>query len=155
MKILLAIDGSTASQEAVKAIVNRPWPAGAEVKVISVVELHLAPPPGSMLVPDSHYLKLLTAYQRAASEAVKRAEESILASNTKRKHPIRVETQVIIGYAKEAILDEAKNWNADLIVLGSHGYGGVKRLFLGSVSLAVASHAPCSVEIIRTIKESD
>lgn len=155
MKILLAIDGSPASQDAVKAIVSRPWPAGAEVKIISVVELHLTPPPGSMLVPDSHYLKLLTAYQRAASDAVKSAEESMLASNAERKHPIHVETQIINGYAKEAILDEAENWGADLIVLGSHGYEGVKRLFLGSVSLAVASHAPCSVEIIRTLEDSD
>jgi len=53
------------------------------------------------------------------------------------------------GHPKDKILDEAEQWGADLIVVGSHGYGAVRRLFLGSVSLAVAINAPCSVEIVR------
>jgi len=44
---------------------------------------------------------------------------------------------------------EAKDWDADLIILGSHGYTGFKRWLLGSVTQAVASHAPCSVEKVR------
>jgi nucleotide-binding universal stress UspA family protein len=47
------------------------------------------------------------------------------------------------------ILDEAEKWDADLIVLGSHGYSGWQRFLLGSVSHAVATHALCSVEIVR------
>jgi nucleotide-binding universal stress UspA family protein len=54
-----------------------------------------------------------------------------------------------VGSPKEAILDEAERWGADLIVVGSHGYGAIQRLFLGSVSLAVATNALCSVEIVR------
>ena len=53
------------------------------------------------------------------------------------------------GHPKDTILDEAERWGADLIVVGSHGYGAIKRLFLGSVSLAVATNAACSVEIVR------
>ena len=45
--------------------------------------------------------------------------------------------------------DEAARWQADLIVLGSHGFGVVKRRLLGSVAQAVALQAPCSVEIVR------
>jgi nucleotide-binding universal stress UspA family protein len=56
---------------------------------------------------------------------------------------------VVEGYPKEAILAEAERWGADLIVVGSHGYRGLTRLWLGSVSQAVASHAGCSVEIVR------
>ena len=53
------------------------------------------------------------------------------------------------GSAREVILDEAERWYADLIVLGSHGYSGWQRFLLGSVSHAVATHAHCSVEIVR------
>ncbi len=54
------------------------------------------------------------------------------------------------GHPKDVILEEAERWGADLIVVGSHGYGAIRRLFLGSVSLGVATGAPCSVEIVRS-----
>ena len=53
------------------------------------------------------------------------------------------------GAPRPVILDEAENWGADLIVMGSHGYGAWKRFLLGSVSQAVVSHAKCSVEVVR------
>jgi nucleotide-binding universal stress UspA family protein len=62
--------------------------------------------------------------------------------------------ELLKGHAREAIIEEAKNWEADLIVVGSHGYQGFKRLWLGSVSQAEASHAPCSVEIVRSRHQS-
>jgi nucleotide-binding universal stress UspA family protein len=62
---------------------------------------------------------------------------------------LQIETAVIEGDAKLVIIEEAEQWGADLIVVGCHGYGPVKRFLLGSVSLAVAVHAPCSVEIVR------
>ena len=52
--------------------------------------------------------------------------------------------------ARKAILDYAAEWNPDLIVLGSRDRRGIDRIILGSVSEAVARHAPCSVQIIRT-----
>jgi len=51
--------------------------------------------------------------------------------------------------ANEVILREAERWNADLIVVGSHGYGPIRRFLFGSVSAAVALNAKCSVEIVR------
>jgi nucleotide-binding universal stress UspA family protein len=50
---------------------------------------------------------------------------------------------------KERILKEADDWGANFVVVGSHGQGGLTRLLLGSVSEAVATHALCSVEVIR------
>jgi nucleotide-binding universal stress UspA family protein len=47
------------------------------------------------------------------------------------------------------IIDLAKSWTADLIVMGSHGRTGVSRLFLGSVAEDVLKDAPCSVEIVK------
>ena len=62
---------------------------------------------------------------------------------------LAVTTKVIEGSPKDAIVEEAANWGADLILMGSHGYGAAMRFLLGSVSHAVALHAPCSVEIVR------
>lgn len=56
-----------------------------------------------------------------------------------------VTVQVLAGSPQSVILEEAERWKADLIVVGSHGYGTWHRLVLGSVSQAVVSHAKCSV----------
>ena len=61
----------------------------------------------------------------------------------------QVRTHVIKGHAKEAILDEAERFGADLIMIGTHGYNALERAWLGSVSRAIAAHAGCSVEIVR------
>ncbi len=58
-------------------------------------------------------------------------------------------TEVLRGDPKEEITNAAARWLADLAVVGSHGRRGLKRLLLGSVSEAVARHAPCSVEVTR------
>ena len=60
-----------------------------------------------------------------------------------------VTTKAVPAAPKTAILDEAENWQADLLVVGSHGYPTWERLLLGSVSQAVVSHAKCSVEVVR------
>jgi nucleotide-binding universal stress UspA family protein len=66
-----------------------------------------------------------------------------------------IETMVVDGSPKEVIVEEAEKWDADLILIGSHGYGNVKRFMLGSVSQAVATHAPCSVQIVRACKVAE
>jgi nucleotide-binding universal stress UspA family protein len=53
------------------------------------------------------------------------------------------------GDPKSKIIDVAKEWKADLIVLGSHGRTGLERFLMGNVADSVARHADCSVEIVR------
>lgn len=143
MKILLAIDGSPCSDAAVAEVCQRPWPQGSEVRLITVDspmrdELLRGGSPG---VFDDINRQLRAAAQRCVDDA---------AALVRRNAPaLRVTSVLREGRPKDAILDEAENWQADLIVLGSHGYGAVRRLFLGSVSLAVMTNAPCSVEIVR------
>ena len=71
------------------------------------------------------------------------------ADRVRRAAGLPVSTALLEGSPKEAILDEAERWGADLIVVGSHGFGAVKRFLLGSVSHALALYAPCSVAIVR------
>jgi nucleotide-binding universal stress UspA family protein len=61
-----------------------------------------------------------------------------------------VSCEIVEGYIKDKILDIASHWPASLIVVGSHGRRGFGRVLLGSVSEAIARHAHCSVEIVKT-----
>lgn len=62
--------------------------------------------------------------------------------------PFEVETAVLSGEARFEILDELKAHPADLVVLGTHGRGGLDRLMLGSVAATIARKAPCSVLLV-------
>jgi nucleotide-binding universal stress UspA family protein len=146
MKILLATDGSDYSKAAVNSVAERPWPQGSEVKIISAMEVPFAPTTEAWVLPDSYYSELERVAREQAEAAVKDAVERIESGKAS---GLEVITKIISGSAREVILDEAERWDADLIVLGSHGYSGWQRFLLGSVSHAVATHAHCSVEIVR------
>ena len=143
MKLLLAIDNSECSAEAIKEVAKRPWPSKTTVRVISVVER--VPPPAAELWYDASG-SLKRVQQEMTKQAVELTEKT---SNTFKKKGLRVESVVREGDARSVIVDESRKWSADLIVLGSHGYSGIQRLLLGSVASSVANHAPCSVEIVR------
>jgi nucleotide-binding universal stress UspA family protein len=144
MKILLAIDGSECSMAAVDEVANRPWPPGSEVKVLSCVTVFIAAAPSPFVGMQPAYTEWKQAERQHLSSVVEDAAARIRASTH-----LKVETLIADGSPKEVIQEEAENWGADLIVLGSHGYGYVKGFLLGSVSQSVAAHSPCSVEIVR------
>ena len=147
MKILLAIDGSRFSDAAVAEVASRLWPADSEAKIISVAETPVVPVVETWVPPDNYYEVLEKAGEEQANAIIERAAKWIRRGQEDR---LRVTTEVIKGYPKHIIVEEADRWGADLIVVGSHGYRGLTRLWLGSVSRAVASHAKCSVEIVRS-----
>jgi nucleotide-binding universal stress UspA family protein len=146
MKILLATDGSDYSKAAVNSVAERTWPEGSEVKIVSATEIPNVPATEAWVLPGSYYAELDGAAKARAEAAVKEAAERIKAGPPP---GLKIITEVKNGHAKEVILDEAERWDADLIVLGSHGYSAWQRFLLGSVSHAVATHAHCSVEIVR------
>lgn len=155
MKILLAVDGSECSNAAVEEIANRPWPTGTEVQIISVIHLPFAPTPEIWALPNSYYSQLEKSGSEQADVVINTAALRLRESNEERETPLTLSSKAIVGHAEEIIIEVAKTWEADLIVLGSHGYGGFQRFLLGSVSQAVASHAPCSVEVVRQVSEKE
>jgi nucleotide-binding universal stress UspA family protein len=146
MRILVAIDGSEQSDAVVDDIARQYFPADSEVRVISVVE---APNLGDGVDMSLSAEIEKTARQRASS-AVEKAAAQLRADEG--NHKRNVTTDVLSGSPKRVILEEAESFGADLIVVGSHGHGMLDRFLLGSVSQAVALHAKCSVEIVRSPK---
>jgi nucleotide-binding universal stress UspA family protein len=147
-KILLATDGFEMAALAAKSVAERPWPAGTEVRVLSAVEMVLTTYQAALEPPfvnDEAMEVLREAAMQRAQNAVAAAEEIVASSSLKTSESI----SVLVNSPKQIILDEAQAWGADLIVVGSHGRRGISRFLLGSVSEAVATHAACSVEVIR------
>jgi nucleotide-binding universal stress UspA family protein len=144
MKILLAVDGSEVSQAATRALASQVRPEGAEVLVFEVVEPHIFSTPPQMAegyMPEQD--EILKEELQRAQESVKQASQTLNAAG------FRVNTRIVEGETRSAILDVAAEWRADLIVLGSHGRKGLERFLLGSVAEFIARHADCSVEIVR------
>ncbi len=146
MKILLAVDGSPCSDDAVEEIGRRPWPEGSSVKVLSAFELPLPASPEGWALPPNYFDELDQAVRTQAQSIVKRASEKL---RTMLDETIKLESEFLAGPPRMVIIDEAESWGADLIVVGSHGYGRWERFLLGSVSQSVVSHAKCSVEVVR------
>ena len=144
MRILLAVDGSRYSEEAVRSIAGRPWPEGTMIRVLHSI------PIVSVLPPVGDFTGTATDVLTADADSRKDAETLVAAVAAKlRTAGLTVETAIAEGDARSAILDQAKQWSSDMIVVGSHGHTGIMRLLLGSVAQSVVAHAPCSVEVIR------
>jgi nucleotide-binding universal stress UspA family protein len=138
MKILLAIDDSKFSEAAAQAVIARHKLQGLEVRV-----LHAAEPPTLLTAPEmAEYIPPRESAEEAKALVAK-------AAGALRSAGVNVTTAIAQGDPKSIILDDAKTWGADLIILGSHGRKGLDRFLVGSVSEAVLRHAHCSVEIVR------
>ena len=147
MRILLATDGSEYSEAAVDEIASWPFPADRAGGPLFFCIFGFFPP---MAGGGVGFLSFYGAERTAGAAArtggkKKRGRQSGGAESRK----FKVTTGVFAGSPKSVILEEAEAFNADLIVVGSHGHGGLERFLLGSVSQAVAAHANCSVEIVR------
>ena len=86
-------------------------------------------------------------------EDLKAYHENVLSENlqkiTELKPNLKVSTKLKKGRPADKIIETAKEGNFNLIVMGSRGLGGIKQLFLGSVSDRVADEAPCPALIVR------
>lgn len=146
MKILLATDGSAHSKAAVEEVARRPFPPRTRVRIISVIDrTALTRNMGPLGGLSEYYAEVDRNALKLAEDAIENAAKVLRKKNTM----LSVTTAAIEGFPKSAIIEEAEKYGADLIVVGSHGYGAVKRFLLGSVSHAVSLHAKCSVEIVR------
>ncbi len=139
-RVLLAVDGSEASQKAVDWAVNayREMPK-AEFTILYVHQPYVLPAPEVVgYIPYPFEAEQDVPAETAASQACERFPDKE-----------RVRCQTLFGNPAEVICEEAKTGGYDVIVLGSEGHGLVSSVLLGSVSAKVLHHSPCSVLIVR------
>lgn len=147
MRILVAIDNSNYSKEAVHSLSQRLWHPDTKFLLIHVLE-----PVTSEYA--SMYMTYSTDYGRIVAERLTDAQKLVKESALflKEKLPeASVENMVLEGPVKECLVEKARDWHADLIVMGSHGRKGLSKLMLGSVAESVLCESSCSVEIFKPV----
>ena len=140
IRLVVGVDGSVESATAVSAVALRKWPPGTEARVVAVVEsleplMKLSVPTGGASTSASPQLWVSQAVDRVAQEL---RDAGLCVS------PLACE-----GDPKRVLVDEGERWDADCIFVGAKGLSRLDRFLLGSVSLAVAVRAHCSVEVVR------
>ncbi len=134
-KLLLATDGSESAEAAIKEALNIAKVCSSRLYVISVVEVN----------PE---------YEALAPQIIGKAETETnkhLKSVKKKAERKGISCEVIAHEGEEPyrfIVDEAIKIKADMIIMGSHGRTGLKRLMMGSVTSRVIGHAPCKVLVV-------
>lgn len=154
MKILLATDGSDFSKAAIDALANIvAVPENTTFKIISTVEFPAMLPSDPFIGASAEYYdEVEKVGHRQAKESAEQAENQIRSLFP--GVSLNITAEVLGGSPQRVLVEKAKEWEADLIVVGSHGYGFWSRALLGSVSNSVVHHAPCSVLIVRKTEDS-
>jgi nucleotide-binding universal stress UspA family protein len=134
-RVVVPIDFSSESAAAIEAGVAVAGAAG-KVHVIHVLQPLDAISPGVLLGDVNDKSRM-----HVATENLKKLTERCGAADA--------EEVILIGSPGLEIAEYAKKINADLIVIPSHGFHGVKRLLLGSTAERVIRHAECSVLVVR------
>jgi nucleotide-binding universal stress UspA family protein len=146
MKILVPVDGSAHSKEALKVAMDFVKTKGAEVLVISVVALI-----GGLVVDHeispSRREKITAGLEKVAEDAVKDACAVLSADNITSSCTKTIVTSISVP---DAIIDFVEKEQIDLIVMGSRGLSPSARFKMGSVASQVVRDCPCSVYLVKT-----
>jgi nucleotide-binding universal stress UspA family protein len=137
-RILVALDGSPRQQEVLDAALALADKLGSRLILFHSVSLPLPLPTTALAVPPDQIGNILLDTSKKALEEVAR---SVPAERLERQ-------QVEIGVPWRAVCDAARSDGVDLVIIGSHGYGGFDRL-LGTTAAKIVDHAPCSVLVVR------
>lgn len=134
-RILVATDGSRFSKIAIERAIDFAKSYGGELRVISIVD-----------VPPEFYAEA----PNAVDDMINKAKGYVKDIRTQAKSAgIKSDGFVGEGEAYQIITDTAKKENVNVIVMGSHGRTGLKRLLMGSVTEKVIGHAPCPVLVVK------
>ena len=139
-KIILATDFSDTSKDASSHALLLAKNYKAELKVLHVFDIM------AQSIPSHDYFAT-DAVVEGLEETIQRGKDTLL--ELEKSFDLEVETIFTEGDPGHEIVRVAEELNADLIVLGTHGYKGWKRFTIGSVAELVVRRAPCAVLTIR------
>jgi nucleotide-binding universal stress UspA family protein len=142
-KILVPVDGSPTSLCGLQEAIRLAKDQGAGLRLVHVIDEFLM---DSAYAPTFDYQAFLTALRDAGNSILQSAQA--LA----REQGVQAETELqemTGGQAADKIIETAQRWSADLIVMGTHGRRGVRRLLMGSDAELVLHSTPVPVLMIR------
>jgi len=146
-RVLVALDESQNVKDSsyiLQHILKASWPSGTLFHCISVL--------------DEEYKYMFFDPTLASGLAAQREETTFQVSRALHVHVEKlnsvfgtgcVTSEIMNGDPRTSIMEKAKDWKADIIVMGTHARRGIDEIVMGSVADAISSHAPCSVEIVR------
>ncbi|HEX8859799.1 MAG TPA: universal stress protein [Actinomycetes bacterium] len=134
-QIVVGVDGSAPSARALRWAAGEASARGSRLEAIQAWEgnIGVIPPPSASDEP----------FKRHANESLAAAVDGLPAD----ERPAKIDSRTVQGKAAAVLIEASAG--ADLLVVGSHGHGGVAGALLGSVSRRVAEHAHCPVVIVR------
>jgi nucleotide-binding universal stress UspA family protein len=148
-RILIGVDGSPAALAAVRAVAQRNWTEGSEIRIVVADDVFRGNPIWLLIPPVREFFEEVRIEERTQAEqfaiaAAKELREGLGSRN------ITVSSVVHAGDPKQVLVKHAEEFGADCIFTGATGFSSrLERVILGSVSSAIAARAQCSVEVVR------
>ena len=143
-RILAPIDGSDTAQRGMQEAIRLAKEQGSQLRLLYVIDVHLAAidPYGSVNVGE-----LADALRNYGGDLLKKAQSAAAAQG------VQAQTEIIESFtarAGDVIVGAARDWPADLIVMGTHGRRGVSHLLMGSDAEIVLRGTPVPVLLVRS-----
>ncbi|MCC9656250.1 universal stress protein [Rhodopirellula halodulae] len=138
--VLLAVDGSNPSEQAAKFLARIPHFDPVKLTIVTVVQPRFV---HSSYATNELIQKAYEQDRQNAEKMLAKIEPLFDGAD------VDVQCELLEGVVGESIVQKAKELNADLVVVGATGHSQISRMLLGSVSDFVATHAPCSVLVVR------
>lgn len=145
VRLVVGVDGSPGARRAVRAVAQRVWPAGTEVRLV-VVDDGSGPTSAADIEPG--LADLLTGREEVAPVNARLMAEGARAVLNERG--LKASVEIREGHPPRVLADEAREWAADTLFVGARGLDGPGEcLGLGSAAAALITDAACSVEVVR------
>jgi nucleotide-binding universal stress UspA family protein len=139
-KILIAVDNSTCSEKAAKIGYEMAAKFGSDVALLNIIE-----PAPATVNPD---YTLAPVFMEMYDNSEDNSQKLLIEISNKYGNGVATTYLTSLDTATHGIIQQAEEWGADLIVIGTHGRGGLYHFLMGSVAEHVARKAACPVLIV-------